>query len=198
MPDMLGRRASRLAAGCRGGIRHRRPPRLGVGADAAGHHPAASAAPRPGHIRRSGRDGQAHNAWRTRAGVLPIRWAADLAAQSQNHALQLARHDCALEHGRLRTMWERTCTGRARSNRRAAAGPSMPCLPRTSSMSGRRVRRLLPSTGSCAPGRQCGHYTQIGLAVDRRSRLRHGGLPVPRAGLGLRYRPRGNVRVLRK
>ena len=54
-----------------------------------------------------------------------------------------------------------------------------------------------PASGACAPGRQCGHYTAIRLAHHGGSRVRHGRLPLPGAGLGLPDRPKGNVRMLR-
>ena len=44
---------------------------------------------------------RAHNAWRRRAGVPPLGWAADLAARAQARASYLAGHGCGIEHGPL-------------------------------------------------------------------------------------------------
>ena len=94
---------------------------------------------------------RAHNAWRARAGVLSLRWAADLAAQAQNRAIQLARQDCALEHGLLpddvgeplpRERAQRD--GRRRALRRVAAPGGR--------AHGTPSRRYSPASGSCAPG----------------------------------------------
>ena len=187
---MLGRRASRLAAGV---VAASAVAVLLVSAAAqTRQHSLPPPLPPRGPITSAEAVEmvRAHNAWRVRAGVLPLRWAADLAAQAQNQALQLARHDCALEHGRLaddvgENLYRASALeseGGSRAFYAVSAHARRRCL-------GRRVRRLLPLHGFLRAGPPVRPLHPDRLAVDGRSRLRHGGLSVPRAGLGLPLPP---------
>ena len=118
----------------------------------------------------------AHNAWRTRAGVLSLRWAADLAAQAQNRALQLARQDCALEHGNCSpTMRARTSTARARSTGNSEAMRSTSCRRHTSSMRGAPSRPTTPlpatpvrrAASAATTPRSCGRRPKRSAAAWR-------------------------------
>jgi len=196
---MLGRRASRLAAGVAAASA------IAVLLVSASARTPQGTIPPPPPPRGPVTSAEAvemvkaHNAWRTRAGVLPIRWAADLAAQSQNHALQLARHDCALEHGRLADdvgeNLYRASALKSEGGSRAfyAVSPAY-----VVDVWGVESADYSPSTGSCAPGRQCGHYTQI--VWPSTEEVGCGMAVCPSLGQVwvCRYRPRGNVRVLRK
>ena len=138
---------------------------------------------------------QAHNAWRTRAGVLSLRWAADLAAQAQNRALQLARQDCALEHGMLPDDVGENLYRAGALTGNSAAPPSTSCRRRKSSMPGAWSRPIIPLPRLPARRTPVRPLHPGRVAVDRGSRLRHGRLRVARAGLGLplspaRQRPR--------
>jgi pathogenesis-related protein 1 len=55
-----------------------------------------------------------------------------------------------------------------------------------------------PASGSCAAGRQCGHYTQI--VWPSTEEVGCGMAVCPSLGQvwACRYRPRGNVRVIRR
>ena len=140
----------------------------------------------------------AHNAWRTRAGVLPLRWAADLAAQAQNRALQLARQGCLLEHGLLPDDVGENLY-RASALHRDYGGDALYIVSPTQVVDawGAESADYSPASGSCAPNRQCGHYTQI--VWPSTEEVGCGMAVCPSFGQVwvCRYRPRGNVRVLR-
>ena len=140
----------------------------------------------------------AHNAWRARAGVLPLRWAADLAAQAQNRALQLARQDCRLEHGRLPDdVGENLFRASALESESGSRAYYVVSPTRVVDVWGTESTDYSPSTGSCAPGRQCGHYTQI--VWPSTEEVGCGMAVCPSLGQVwvCRYRPRGNIRILR-
>lgn len=141
---------------------------------------------------------RAHNAWRTRAGVRPIRWAADLAAQAQNHAIALARQDCALEHGVLPGDVGENLY-RASALLKEGGGREFYLLPpsRVVDAWGAESDDYSPVTGSCAPGRQCGHYTQI--VWPSTEEVGCGMAVCPSLGQVwvCRYRPRGNLSAIR-
>jgi len=141
----------------------------------------------------------AHNAWRTRAGVLSIRWAADLAAQAQNRALQLARRDCALEHGNLPDDVGENLYRASALERESGGRAFYAVLPaHVVDAWGAESADYSPANDSCAPGRQCGHYTQI--VWPSTEEVGCGMAVCPSLGQvwACRYRPRGNVRVIRR
>jgi pathogenesis-related protein 1 len=141
---------------------------------------------------------RAHNAWRQRAGVLAVRWAADLAAHAQTRALQLARQDCALEHGLLPDD-EGENLYRAGALHRAFGGDALYLVSPAQVVDawGAESADYSPGSGSCAPNRQCGHYTQV--VWPSTEEVGCGMAVCPSLGQVwvCRYRPRGNVRVLR-
>jgi pathogenesis-related protein 1 len=141
----------------------------------------------------------AHNAWRTRAGVRSLRWAADLAAQAQNRALELARQGCALEHGVLpddvgENLY-RASALESDSGRRSfyALSPA-----HVVDAWGAESADYSPASDTCTPGRQCGHYTQI--VWPSTEEVGCGMAVCPSLGQVwvCRYRPRGNLRALRR
>ena len=141
---------------------------------------------------------KAHNAWRTRAGVLSIRWAADLAAQAQNRALQLARQDCAFEHGDLPDDVGENLY-RASALLKEGGGREFLVVSPSNVVDawGAESDDYSSVTGSCAPGRQCGHYTQV--VWPSTEEVGCGMAVCPSLGQVwvCRYRPRGNIRILR-
>ena len=142
---------------------------------------------------------RAHNAWRARAGVLSLRWDAALAAQAQHRALQLARQDCALQHGTLpNDVGENLYRASALHTEGGEDALYAVSPTHVVDVWGAESADYSPSTGSCAPKRQCGHYTQIVWPSTEEVGC---GMAVCRS-LGqvwvCRYRPRGNIRVLRR
>jgi pathogenesis-related protein 1 len=105
---------------------------------------------------------RAHNQWRAKVGLLPLRWGAELASRAQNRAESLAAHGCAVEHGLLpRDIGENIF----RVQPLRAAG-------RPDAMAGIAPSQVVDTWGSesadysyarntCMADRQCGHYTQI-------------------------------------
>jgi pathogenesis-related protein 1 len=142
---------------------------------------------------------RAHNAWRTRAGVLSLRWAADLAAQAQNRAIKLARQDCALEHGNLPDDVGENLY-RASALHRDFGGDALHVVSPAHVVDawGAESADYSPASDTCTPGRQCGHYTQI--VWPSTEEVGCGMAVCPSLGQVwvCRYRPRGNVRVLRR
>jgi pathogenesis-related protein 1 len=158
------------------------------------------AQPTQGPITRSEADEivRAHNRWRTRAGALPIRWSADLASQAGNRARQLASRGCRLEHGRLPGDVGENLF-RAGPLRSAGRDDALMAVSPTDVVDawGAESADYSPASGACAPGRQCGHYTQIVWPTTEEVGC---GMAVCQS-LGqvwvCRYRPPGNVRILR-
>ena len=142
---------------------------------------------------------RAHNAWRTRAGVLSLRWGADLAAHAQNRAIQLARQDCALEHGLLPDD-EGENLYRASALHREFGGDALYVVSPTQVVDawGAESADYSPASGSCAAGRQCGHYTQIVWPSTEEVGCGMAVCPTLGQVWVCRYRPRGNIRVLRR
>ena len=142
---------------------------------------------------------RAHNAWRKRAGVLFVRWAADLAAQAQNRALQLARQDCALEHGLLPDDVGENLY-RASALHRDFGGDALYVVSPAQVVDawGAESADYSASTGSCAPNRQCGHYTQIVWPSTEEVGCGMAVCPSLAQVWVCRYRPRGNIRILRR
>ena len=141
----------------------------------------------------------AHNAWRTRAGVLSLRWAADLAAQAQNRAVQLARQDCALEHGLLPDDVGENLYRASALESDSGSRSFYAVLPaHVVDAWGAESADYSPASDTCTPGRQCGHYTQI--VWPSTEEVGCGMAVCPSLGQVwvCRYRPRGNVRVLRR
>ena len=105
---------------------------------------------------------QAHNTWRKKAGALALRWSPDLAAQAQNRARQLAGRGCVIEHGLLAEELGENLyrAGPLRAEGRDDAVMTVAPSDVVDAW-GAESADYSPASGSCAPGRQCGHYTQI-------------------------------------
>lgn len=140
----------------------------------------------------------AHNAWRRLAGVAPLRWAADLADRAQARAAYLAAHGCLMAHGRLPADVGENLfrAGPLRSSRRPdvvlAIGPASVVDWWGAESADYDARR-----DTCAPGRQCGHYTQIVWATTREVGCGTAVCPTLGQIWVCNYRPRGNIRFLR-
>jgi pathogenesis-related protein 1 len=140
----------------------------------------------------------AHNAWRKKSGAPALRWAADLAAQARNRARQLAGRGCIIEHGLLAEELGENLY-RAGPLRAAGRDDAVMAVSPDDVVDawGAESADYSPASGACAPGRQCGHYTQIvwpsteevGCGMDICPSL--GQIWV------CLYRPKGNVRILR-
>jgi pathogenesis-related protein 1 len=169
----------------------------------AAHAPSSSPTPPQsarGPITRAEADEivRAHNAWRKRAGALSIRWAADLATQAQNHARRLASEGCVIEHGMLpddvgeNLFRANPLRAKGRENELLVVSPAQ-----VVDAWGAESVDYSPASDSCAPNRQCGHYTQI--VWPSTEEVGCGMAVCPSLGQVwvCRYRPRGNVRVMR-
>jgi pathogenesis-related protein 1 len=140
----------------------------------------------------------AHNAWRQRAGVPPLRWAADLAARAQARAEYLAVHGCVIEHGLLP---ENTGENLYRAGPLHGEGRKDELFPvsatRVVDAWGAEAADYSPVTGTCARDRQCGHYTQIVWPTTEEVGCGMSVCPTLGQVWVCNYRPRGNVRSLR-
>jgi pathogenesis-related protein 1 len=141
---------------------------------------------------------QAHNAWRRRAGVAPLRWVADLAARAQARAEYLAAHGCIIEHGLLPDNVGENLyyLGPWRS---AGRRNELVVVSATEIVDawGAESANYAPMLSACAPNRQCGHYTQM---VWRTTEELGCGMAIcPTLGQVwvCDYRPPGNIRRLR-
>lgn len=140
---------------------------------------------------------RAHNAWRGRAGVLPLRWAADLAARAQARAGYLAAHGCVIEHGLLpddvgeNLYW----AGPLRAEGRKDQLSGLPAAQVVDAW-GAESTDYDPAHGTCAWKRQCGHYTQIVWAATQEVGCGMSVCPTLGQVWVCNYRPGGNVRIL--
>ena len=166
----------------------------------AGVGDGGSRAPAPAGLTRSQADEivRAHNVWRRRAGARSLRWAADLAAQAQTRARQLASQGCIIEHGLLPDD-EGENLYRAGPIRASGRQDEMLIVSATQVVDawGAESADYSPASDSCAPTRQCGHSTQIvGPSTEE---VGCGMSVCPTLGQVwvCRYRPKGNVRMLR-
>lgn len=141
---------------------------------------------------------QAHNTWRKKTGALALRWSSDLAAQAQNRARQLAGRGCIIEHGLLA---EELGENLYRAGPLRAEGRDDAVMPVSPSdvvdAWGAESADYSPVSGSCAPGRQCGHYTQIVWPSTEEAGCGMAICPSLGQIWVCLYRPKGNVHVLR-
>ena len=141
---------------------------------------------------------RAHNAWRRRAGVPSLRWAADLAARAQARARYLAAHGCVMEHGplpedvgeSLYLMGPLQTEGRKDEQVVVTATEVVDAW-------GGESADYSPADGSCAAGRQCGHYTQIVWPTTEEVGCGMSVCPTLAQIWVCDYRPAGNIRILR-
>ena len=98
-----------------------------------------------------------HNRWRRQAGASPLRWSGELADHAQRWADRLAGEACQLRHSQDRRYGENLAWSRGR-----------PLSPQqVVNMWGREVQDYSYDDNRCAPGRVCGHYTQMVWADTR-------------------------------
>ena len=121
------------------------------------------------------------------------------AAHAQTRAIQLAKQNCALEHGLLPDD-EGENLYRASPLHRDFGGDAFYVVSPAHVVDawGAESADYSPASDTCAPGRQCGHYTQI--VWPSTEEVGCGMAVCPSLGQVwvCRYRPRGNVRVLRR
>jgi len=157
-------------------------------------------APAPAGITRAQADEivRAHNTWRRRAGVLSLRWAADLAAPAQRRAQYLASHGCVIEHGLLPDD-EGENLYRAGPIRASGRQDELLIVSATQVVDawGAESADYSPASDSCAPNRQCGHYTQIVWPSTEEVGCGMSVCPTLGQVWVCRYRPKGNIRMLR-
>jgi pathogenesis-related protein 1 len=140
----------------------------------------------------------AHNAWRQRVGVLSLRWAADLAERAQARAEYLAAHGCVIAHGPLpQDVGENLyhagpLHGEGRKDDLFAVTPTQ-----VVNAWGAESTNYSPAADTCAPGRQCGHYTQIVWGATEEVGCGKSVCPTLGQVWVCNYRPKGNVRIVR-
>ncbi|CAI0443865.1 unnamed protein product [Linum tenue] len=91
----------------------------------------------------------AHNAARSAVGVGPVSWDARLASYAQSYADQRAAADCRLVH-----------SGGPYGENLAWSSGELSGADAVAMWVGERADYDYNSNG-CAPGKQCGHYTQV-------------------------------------
>lgn len=131
----------------------------------AGAGPQAS----PPGLSKEERDAvvRAHNAWRARVGVRPVRWSAELAAGAGKWATRLARRGCQLSHDPSTEDGENLFwAGPLKADgRQAAVSPITPT--EVVDAWGGEAADYSYARNACAAGRRCGHYLQIVWAPTR-------------------------------
>jgi pathogenesis-related protein 1 len=141
---------------------------------------------------------RAHNTWRSRAGVPPLKWAADLAARAQTRASYLAGHGCDIDHGPLpadvgeNMTWVGPLQAEGRKNELSAVTPTW-----VVDAWGAESADYSPERGTCAPNRQCDHYTQIVWATTAEVGCGMAVCPTLGQIWVCNYRPKGNIRGVR-
>jgi pathogenesis-related protein 1 len=141
---------------------------------------------------------RAHNAWRRRVGVLPLRWAANLAATAQARAEYLAAHGCVFEHGLLP---EDVGENLYRAGPLHTEGLKDELFVVTATQVvdtwGAESADYSPVHDTCAWNRQCGHYTQIVWTTTEEVGCGMSVCPTLGQVWVCNYRPKGNIRILR-
>jgi pathogenesis-related protein 1 len=138
---------------------------------------------------------RAHNAWRRRAGVLPLGWAADLAARAQARASYLAGHECDIVHGPLpadvgeNLAWVGSVRAVGHKDELDAVTPTW-----VIDKWGAESADYSAERNTCAPNRQCGHYTQIVWPTTAEVGCGMAVCPTLDQVWVCNYRPKGNIR----
>ena len=102
----------------------------------------------------------AHNRWRASVGVGPLRWSPRLADRAQSWADTLANQGCAMRHSNASGVGENLFYASARrSGRRREIQPI--AARAVVDAWGREAADYSRTRNRCAPGKVCGHYTQI-------------------------------------
>ena len=135
----------------------------------------------------------AHNRWRARVGVRPLRWSADLAAIAQAWADRLASRGCRLEHQRSSGLGENLFL--AGPVRTPGGAPALaPVTPDgVVDAWGSEYSDYSYSRNSCARGRTCGHYTQVVWAESETMGCAVASCPSLAQIWVCEYHPAGNV-----
>jgi pathogenesis-related protein 1 len=105
---------------------------------------------------------KAHNRWRREVGVPPVRWAADLGRIAQHWAEHLRdANGCKLAHSNTRLLGENLHWASAVqwSNGTTELQPVSPT--KVTDSWGAEKADYDYGANSCAPGKMCGHYTQL-------------------------------------
>jgi pathogenesis-related protein 1 len=139
----------------------------------------------------------AHNAVRTKAGVLSLRWSPELAELAQDRATQLAA-TCVLDHGGLPD-------GLGENLLRAMPSPTAAPTPGDYVLAPSRVVGAWAAEAAdfdaevnrCAPGRQCGHFTQLVWGTTEEVGCGRARCASPAEVWVCDYRPGGNIARMR-
>jgi pathogenesis-related protein 1 len=142
---------------------------------------------------------RAHNVWRERVDVQPLRWAADLAARAQARAEVLAAHGCFIEHGPLPNDLGENLYHVSPLQYSGDHKDELYDVTATQVVDtwGMEFADYSSEHDTCAWNRQCGHYTQIVWASTREVGCGRSICPTLGQVWVCNYRPRGNIRVLR-
>ncbi len=141
---------------------------------------------------------RAHNAWRQRAGVPSLRWAADLGTRAQARAEYLAAHGCVAKHGPLpEDVGENLY--QAGPFRAEGSEDALFVVTATQVVDtwAAESADYDPVHGTCARNRQCGHYTQIVWSTTEQVGCGMSVCPTLGQVWVCNYRPKGNIRTLR-
>jgi len=168
---------------------------VGVAAFTAGRSAPGEAGLTPAQTEETLR---AHNAWRRRAGVTPLRWDAELAARAQARAEELAAGGCTIRHGRLpwnigENLYQ--ASPLRREGRRDAVFAAT--ATHVVDVWGAESTDYSHADGTCAPRRQCGHYTQIVWASTQTVGCGRSICPSRGQVWVCNYYPAGNIRTFR-
>jgi pathogenesis-related protein 1 len=139
----------------------------------------------------------AHNVVRRKAGVLPLRWSPELAELAEGRARQLAA-TCVLDHAGLPD-------GLGENLLRATPSASAAPAPGDYVLSASRVVGAWAAEEAdfdaeinrCAPGRQCGHFTQLVWGTTEEVGCGRARCASPAEVWVCDYRPGGNVLKVR-
>lgn len=103
----------------------------------------------------------AHNGWRARVGVPPLRWSTDLASRAQAWADRLAAHGCRLEHRPSSPLGENLFLAGPLGSSGGAPAPARVTPDQVVDAWGAEQVDYSYDRNACASGRACGHYTQL-------------------------------------
>lgn len=138
----------------------------------------------------------AHDRWRAEVGVPGVGWSATLGSAAQDWADRLAAEGCAMRHApraRLGDTGENLYwAGPVRwSDGRTEVQPVTP--EQVVDSWGGEIRDYDAATNRCAPGKVCGHYTQVVWRDSREIGCAMAQCEDKGQVWVCRYRPAGNV-----
>ena len=140
---------------------------------------------------------RAHNAWRRRVGALPLHWAADLAARAQSRAAVLAARGCIIRHGPLPADVGENLFHASSLRYEAGRADEVFVVSATQVVDAwsAELADYDPVDDTCAPNRQCGHYTQIVWPTTEDVGCGMSICPSLGQIWVCNYRPKGNMRL---